>query len=771
MEDSGRLGEKSFSNGDVYIGKTKGILPHDKGKYTWSNGTVYEGDWEGEKMTGKGLIVWSSGAQYEGEISGGYLHGYGTLTTSTGCIYRGGWRMNAPYGIGWKQYSNSDVYEGLWKEGVPEGSGRYTWNNGNMYVGNWKNGKIDGRGVMKWVNGDSFDGFWLNGLMHGSGVYRFGDGGFYIGTWNKGLKDGKGVFYPAGSKHPSLKKLHSPPHDSDDNGFLLNLEQHAAPKARVKRSLSENIPVISRFKSFRQISHRTSSLNMNLIPHDPAQDFVCDDSSLTLSNAFDEDQSEASGKSTFVYEREYIQGVLIMERISECSESSHKNKQQNKFSVKQVKKSSCLDIFEGRRRYYLKLNLQLGIRYTVGKITPVPAREVRSSDFGDRARIRMYFPRAGSKLTPPHCSINFYWKDYCPMVFRNLREMFKLDAAEYMMSICGDSGLRDLSSPGKSGSIFYLSKDDRFVIKTVNKSELKVLLNMLPKYYRHVGDHENTLITKFFGLHRITPRGGKKVRFVVMGNVFCTELQIHRRYDLKGSSHGRYTNNDKINCNTTLKDLDLKYEFHMDKKLRESLLRQISLDCKFLESQHIIDYSLLLGLHFRAPENLKAFVEHHESMQRQESLPSGDEGELLILPKGLLLVSHEPSIVNTAPGPHIRGNTLRAYSMGDNEVDLLLLPGTARLRVQLGVNMPAQATRKLQEDKVEATEVELFEVYDVVLYMGIIDILQDYNLKKKIEHAYKSLPFDPVTISVVEPKMYDERFIKFLEEKVFPETP
>ena len=52
--------------------------------------------------------------------------------------------------------------------------------------------------------------------------------------------------------------------------------------------------------------------------------------------------------------------------------------------------------------------------------------------------------------------------------------MFRLDAAEYMMSICGDSGLRDLSSPGKSGSIFYLSKDDRFVIKTVNKSELKV---------------------------------------------------------------------------------------------------------------------------------------------------------------------------------------------------------------------------------------------------------------------------------------------------------
>lgn len=57
---------------------------------------------------------------------------------------------------------------------------------------------------------------------------------------------------------------------------------------------------------------------------------------------------------------------------------------------------------------------------------------------------------------------------------RNLREMFKLDAADYMMSICGDDGLRELSSPGKSGSIFYISHDDRFFIKTLRRSELKV---------------------------------------------------------------------------------------------------------------------------------------------------------------------------------------------------------------------------------------------------------------------------------------------------------
>jgi 1-phosphatidylinositol-4-phosphate 5-kinase len=56
-----------------------------------------------------------------------------------------------------------------------------------------------------------------------------------------------------------------------------------------------------------------------------------------------------------------------------------------------------------------------------------------------------------------------------------------------------------------------------------------------------------------------------------MGNMFCTELHIHRRYDLKGSSQGRFTSKEKINSDATLKDLDLKYEFHMDKNLRESL--------------------------------------------------------------------------------------------------------------------------------------------------------------------------------------------------------
>jgi 1-phosphatidylinositol-4-phosphate 5-kinase len=82
--------------------------------------------------------------------------------------------------------------------------------------------------------------------------------------------------------------------------------------------------------------------------------------------------------------------------------------------------------------------------------------------------------------------------------------------------------------------------------------------------------------------------------------------------------------------------------------------------------------------------------------------------------------------------------------------------------------MPARA-RKVQEDvNVEVENRDTIEEYDVVLYLGIIDILQEYNVSKRVEHAVKSLKFDPLSISAVDPNLYSRRFISFLE-KVFPE--
>ena len=80
--------------------------------------------------------------------------------------------------------------------------------------------------------------------------------------------------------------------------------------------------------------------------------------------------------------------------------------------------------------------------------------------------------------------------------------------------------------------------------------------------------------------------------------------------------------------------------------------------------------------------------------------------------------------------------------------------------------MPARAEQILGEE-----ENQMFhEAYDVVLYLGIIDILQEYNMSKKIEHAYKSIQFDSLSISSVDPTFYSQRFLEFIFQKAFPQN-
>lgn len=772
-----RVGELLLSNGEKYYGLLLGNIPEGSGKYVWSDGSIYDGEWRRGMRHGNGKMQWPSGAVYEGEFSGGYMHGAGTYIGSDNMTYKGRWRLNLKHGLGYQIYANRDIFEGSWIQGTPEGPGKYIWANGNVYLGNMKGGKMSGKGTLTWTNGDSFEGSWLNGMMHGFGVYTWSEGGCYVGTWTRGLKDGKGAYYPEGSQLPAVQQLylnalrkrgllpdlrkqsqvsHIHHSSSVDMGDIKIGGNRESRRGSYDKLLNRNLINLEQSRTRNVSLERRWSLEVSI------EKVIGHDSSLGLSeSAFD-------GGDTPILEREYMQGVLISELVTNnrFSPSSRRAKRRQKKLAKEVKRPGEA-IIKGHRSYDLMLSLQLGIRYTVGKITPIQKRDVRASDFGPRASFWMNFPTEGSQLTPPHQSEGFRWKDYCPMVFRNLREMFKIDAADYMMSICGNDALRELSSPGKSGSVFFLSQDDRFMIKTLRKSEVKVLLRMLPNYHHHVQSYENTLITKFFGLHRIKPSSGQKFRFVVMGNMFCTELRIHRRFDLKGSSLGRSADKVEIDENTTLKDLDLNYCFYLEPSWQQSLLKQIEIDSKFLESQHIMDYSLLLGVHYRAPNHLRSLVTYNRSIStnRLGVLVEEDdiEDESSNYPQGLVLVPRGIDDNNVVVGPHIRGSRLRASSAaGGEEVDLLL-PGTARLQIQLGVNMPARAEQIPGKQEMEM----LHEVSDVVLYLGIIDILQEYNMTKKIEHAYKSLQFDSLSISAVDPTFYSQRFLEFIQ-KVFP---
>lgn len=72
---------------------------------------------------------------------------------------------------------------------------------------------------------------------------------------------------------------------------------------------------------------------------------------------------------------------------------------------------------------------------------------------------------------------------------------------------------------------------------------------------------------------------GNQTRFIVMGNLFCSEYRIHRRFDLKGSSHGRTTDKPEgeIDEITTLKDLDLNFVFRLQGKWYQELMKYVAL--------------------------------------------------------------------------------------------------------------------------------------------------------------------------------------------------
>lgn len=56
-------------------------------------------------------------------------------------------------------------------------------------------------------------------------------------------------------------------------------------------------------------------------------------------------------------------------------------------------------------------------RYSVGKEAS-KLRMLKSSDFDPKEKFWTRFPPEGTKLTPPHQTAEFRWKDYCPVVFR-----------------------------------------------------------------------------------------------------------------------------------------------------------------------------------------------------------------------------------------------------------------------------------------------------------------------------------------------------------------
>ncbi|XP_028553432.1 phosphatidylinositol 4-phosphate 5-kinase 6 isoform X1 [Dendrobium catenatum] len=727
-------------SGDFYTGQWSDGVPHGLGKYLWTDGCMYEGEWWHGRTMGRGKFSWPSGATYEGLFKSGFMDGYGTYTGACGQTYRGSWSLNLKHGQGHISFANGDSYDGEWRAGVQEGRGRYVWKSGSEYVGTWHGGTFHGVGLLTWTSGNQYDGLWEDGAPHGRGNFRWADGSFYIGIWTGiGVGQQKGVYFPSLSV--------STPVARDPREAIANelVECHISPVETISILPSEKtlnwIGVEADFLQRQALWRSTMPIKVM-----PGQYGSVDASTTTMMTrqsdgyaminrmtGFDRMllwESDDDGNERIIPTRqcegkEFLSDAnKMMSRGGETSVASRTNKipQRIRWVAKDMKKQGET-ISRGHKNYELMLNLQLGIRYAVGKQAIDTSLDLKAAAFDPKEKVWTRFPPEGSKHTPPHQCCDFRWKDYCPLVFRTLRKLFNLDPGDYMISICGNDALRELSSPGKSGSFFYLTNDDKYMIKTMKKSEVKVLLRMLPAYYNHVRTFENTLVTKFFGLHCVKLTGAiqKKVRFIIMGNLFCTEYSIHKRFDLKGSSLGRTIDKpeEEIDEATILKDLDLNFIFRLQRSWFQEFCRQLARDCDFLEQERIMDYSLLIGVHFR---DVSISQETQES--KKEATPR----------------------------------------LSKIDMDQFLCDPTRLAAIKLGANMPARVELIVRNPEGESPLIgePTGEFYDVILFFGIIDILQDYDLTKKLEHAYKSIQYDPTSISAVDPKQYSKRFRDFI---------
>uniref|UniRef100_A0A0P6E4X9 Phosphatidylinositol 4-phosphate 5-kinase type-1 beta n=1 Tax=Daphnia magna TaxID=35525 RepID=A0A0P6E4X9_9CRUS len=396
-------------------------------------------------------------------------------------------------------------------------------------------------------------------------------------------------------------------------------------------------------------------------------------------------------------------------------------------------------------------SIQLGISHAVGGLASKPERDLLMQDFMTIETTNFY--SQGSQLTPAHHYSDFRFKSFAPIAFRYFRDLFGIQPDDFLLSLCNEP-LRELTNPGASGSIFYLSADDEFIIKTVQHKEGEFLMKLLLGYYMNLNQNPRTLLPKFFGLYCYICNS-KNVRMVVMNNLLPSSIKLHEKYDLKGSTYKRKASkSERSKTVPTFKDLDF-LELHPDGIMLEAdtynaLIKTIQRDCRVLESFKIMDYSLLVAIH-----NLDLAAKEEAERRRNNSIGDEDSGE----ENGAVAGTSSGATGSTQPPPLVRSRSINRQK--------LVAHSTALESIQ------AESEPIDEEDDVPPGGIPARNAKGerLLIFLGIIDILQSYRLKKKLEHTLKAMIHDGDTVSVHRPGFYSQRFQNFMAKQVFRKVP
>ncbi|WKX90181.1 hypothetical protein Q1695_009207 [Nippostrongylus brasiliensis] len=226
---------------------------------------------------------------------------------------------------------------------------------------------------------------------------------------------------------------------------------------------------------------------------------------------------------------------------------------------------------------------------------------------------------------------SYYVKAYYAARFRLLRKL--------LFSEGEDAFIRSLSQStfwtpqgGKSGSFFYRTQDDRFVVKQMSRFEIQSFVEFAPHYFEYVKtavvENKLTTLCKVYGVYRVGYKSKTtqlKVDILVMEYLFYKH-NVNQVWDLKGSlrnrmASGKSTSDLVLLDENLMKDLWNK-QLYIYPHAKAALNQAISNDSHFLSSQHVMDYSLLVGVDETNGELILGIVDYMRTYTLDKKLES-----------------------------------------------------------------------------------------------------------------------------------------------------
>ncbi|KAF7636249.1 hypothetical protein Mgra_00004238 [Meloidogyne graminicola] len=383
--------------------------------------------------------------------------------------------------------------------------------------------------------------------------------------------------------------------------------------------------------------------------------------------------------------------------------------------------------------------------------------------------IHKIFLKRNDKYFPHNYKEDFVFMVLYPIEFKQLRKLFKINLNELLINLTFLK-LNNLKELNKRESKYLNSWNEKLFIKSLltkpkwftkleeeNKGIPKFLLKLIKEiidpiieknfffseyveFNKDVYDSlgGNTLLPKYLFLFKFLPipnienqnplpnNENQPIFFTIQNGLFPKGIpKINLKFDLKGASREliikdelkeNYENKEQILMEIEFFEIFPNGIIFEDNEKYKQFIKIIEEDSKFLSERNIIDYSLLLGIHF------------------------------------------------------IEENKNKKFNFNSS------------LNWMNGINAKAITCTNLFNKNLNSNEIKNkknCKMFKLLLFGGIIDILQTYTIKRNLKQKllelqiknknvekHKILP-EELPISIIEPKLYQKQINSNLKNKYY----